>query len=603
MNVIKNLIKVAIADMRRRRWDFFRLALILSLGFSALYTTLSLKSQLIAKLEEQAKYLLTSDLAISVRRSISEQELNSFQKTVEKYPHQISQEITLLTVAGSKDLKHKFLPTAINVKWVDENYPFYSRSKFTSGRSTFDAWKTLHLEDSVFLNKDQAERLDLKINDEIQIFGKYFKIADLIDDDATTGSRFFSLFPIVFASLKNVPNKDIFGIQTSFFETRHVKWGKELTINEQQNIKIELEKQLTDPALRVSLPKDSSEQNQRLWDTISDFLGILTLCSLILSILGLFTLMRYQWSHEEGMHQKFHLLGLTNVERFIIKFLQTNLLALISVILCLLTSYPMTKGLSQYLPTEMQANMEFFHLSSFATLAFSLWFVLNVVSCYFFFLNPIRYSSEVNLKKNLGAKTWKVLTYSILGLVFAMGVGRFLTRSWLISIVVILGLLILYFLLVSIINFILKISKPYFNLPRKIKASPNWQIILRLIFRSWQKNLSLYSMTVSCLGVVYFLLTLLMALQVSMKTQLSFTSEKPDLFLFDVQPEDTESLSQSLAQYHGKSLALSPMVRGRLLQINDKEIVREEKKKTSRAKKKSRQDLNFVQSVFLIKKP
>lgn len=573
--VLFNLLKVATWDMKRRKWDFFRLALILSLGFSALYTTLSLKGQLIARLEDQAKFLLTSDLAISVRRAISDQELAAFQKIIDKYPHDMTREITLLTIAAVKDSSNPSLPTAVNVKWVGENYPFYSKSKFVSKTETREAWNSLHNKDVVFLNKDQAERLGLKINDQIQILGKFFTITDLIEDDATIGSRFFSLFPIVFISLKNVPNQNIFGPQTSFFESRHVKWQKQLSLQQQQQIKTEIEKQLTDPALQVSLPKDSSEQNQRLWDTISDFLGILTLCSLILSILGLFTLMRYQWGHEIVTHRKLFLLGLKNSERFGIKLIQTNILAFLSLILCLATSFPMSKGLAFYLPSEMQVSMQFFHLTSFLFLSFCLWFILNSVSCYFFFLEKMSTSQDSNSKLNKG----KTFFYGLIFFLFSLVIGRYLTRSWIITVIVIVSLMFLYLLLVGIINLVVKMATPYFQLPRKIPLRPNWQITLRLIFRSWQKNIGLYSMTVSCLGVVYFLLILLMALQVSMKTQLTFTSDKPDLFLFDVQTEDIDQISSALADYSGKSLALSPMIRGRLMEINNNPVVREDDKK------------------------
>lgn len=570
-----HLFKIAFKDMSRRKWDFFRLSIILSLGFSALYTTLSLKGQLISKIEDQAKYILTSDLSISVRRAITDQELSDFNNIIKTHLHEQTKEITLLTVMSSQNIANKFLPTAVNVKWVDHKYPFYSKSKFLHQQNSEIAWEKLHQSDIAYINKDQAQRLDLKINDEILIFGKYFKIADLIDDDSNIGVRFFSLFPIVFISLNNVPEKNIFGTQTSFFESRHIKWKEELTFNQQQIIKKEIESKLTDPALKVNLPKDSSEQNQRLWDTISDFLGILTLCSLILCVLGLVTLMRYQWSHEIITHKRFYMMGLSVCERFYFKFMQTNMLALLSILLCLVISFPIAHGLSQYLPAEMNASMRFFHFESFLILGLSLLTVLNLISTYFFFLEKIT-PQLVSYKRS---KKWKTFCYSLVGIALSLLIGRYLTRSWFIAITVILTLLGLYLILIGLIRLIILLSNRFFDLPGKIPLNSSWQIITRLIFRSWQKNLSLYSMTVSCLGVVYFLLILLMTLQVSMKTQLTFNSDKPDMFLIDVQPEDTANLESSLGQYNAKSLALSPMIRGRLLSINDKEIVREEIKK------------------------
>ena len=572
--MIFNLLKVSLWDMKRRKWDFLRLCLILSLGFSALYVTMSLKSQLIAKLEEQAKYLLTSDLAISVRRAITEQEKNDFISLVGTLGHyKTSKEITLLTVVSSSDKNHRSLPSAVNVKWVDENYPFYSKAKFQ-----IENWKTLHQGKNIFLNKDQAERLGLRIGDKVQLLGAEFVISDLIDDDSTIGSRFFSLFPIVFISLNNVPSNSIFGAQTSFFESLHVKWSNPISYDQQVGLKKEIERVLTDPALKVNLPKDSSEQNQKLWETISDFLGILTLSSLILSILGLVTLMKYQWSHEEPTHQKFYLMGFTKWERFIVKIAQVNILVFVSSFLCLIVSYPMSLVLTYFLPESLQSTMNFFHFNSFVILFLCLSVVLNIIAWYFFFLDRIRIEQFNFFQQSHSNKSVKTIYYTLLGFIFTVLIGRYLTRSWLITIIVIVGLLILYFLLVGAINGILKLSSKYLTLPYKLPFSLEKQILIRLIYRSWKKNRALYSMTVSCLGVVYFLLILLMALQVSLKTQLSFSGDKPDLFLFDVQPDDRDALSSTIQNYSATQLALSPMVRGRLVAINDNAVVRQEDK-------------------------
>jgi putative ABC transport system permease protein len=571
--VLKNILKVSFLDMKRRKWDFLRLCLILSFGFSALYTTLSLKSQLISKLEDQAKFLLTSDLSISVRRAVSEKELDDFYKTLQSFgTFETTREITLLSVMSSKNTSNISLPTAVNIKWVEDKYPFYSKAKFTTSH-----WKQLHEGKFIFLNRDQAERLGIKKGEVVQILGLDFEVLDVIDDDTTIGSRFFSLFPIVFASIKNAPS-NLFGQQTSFFESRHIKWENPLSFDSQMIVKKEIEKKLTDPALKVNLPKDSSEQNQKLWETISDFLGILTLSSLILSILGLVTLMKYQWSHEIPTHQKLFLLGFTKTERFILKIFQVNVLSIMSSLLCLSVSFPMSKMLSSYLPNDLKASMDFFHLNSFLFLFVCLVVVLNVIACYFFFLDKIRFD-QFKISTLASPKTFnKTLLFSILGFVFTLLIGRYLTRSWFITLVVVLGLLVLYFILVGTINVILKISSKYFTLPRRLPFKTNYQIIIRLIYRSWIKNRTLYSMTVSCLGIVFFLLTLLMALQVSLKTQLSFSSDKPDLFLFDVQPEDIDAVNSEIQNFAAKSLALSPMVRGRLLAINDASITREDSK-------------------------
>lgn len=573
------LIKVALLDLKRRSWDFLRLSLILSFGFSALYTTLSLKSQLIANLDEQAKYLLTSDLAISVRRALTIQEKNVFKTITEKFSHKTSREITLLTVMNSLDGKNSFLPSPVNVKWVDKSYPFYHQSKFFLEKDARRAWQSLHDEEVIYFNKDQANALAIKVNDYIQLFGKNFRVADFIEDDAMSGSRFFSLFPIAFVSLNHIPKNDVFENQTTFFETMHVKWEQDVSSNKQQDIKEEMEKLLTDPALKVSLPKDSSEQNQRLWATIADFLGILTLSSLILSVLGLFTLMRYQWSHEIETHRKLFLLGLKDSERFYLKFYQTNILAMGSAILCLFISYPMGISLAYYLPASMKTSFHFFHMTSFLYLAGTLFLVLNCIFCYLFFSQKISFTSSSVLQRKKSFNWIQVGIYSVIGILCSILIGRYLTRSWFIAIIVVLGLLVLYVILVGLMNLLIKVAAPYFNLPRKITFSSVKQIQARLIFRSWQKNSSLYSMTMSCLGIVYFLLILLITLQVSLKTQLTFSTEKPDLFLFDVQSEDLDQLSDSLKNYQGRVLDHSPMIRGRLVEINNKAVVREVNKK------------------------
>lgn len=570
--LIATILKVSYLDFFRRKASFLRIAFILSFGLSALYSTLSLKNQLLDHLQREAKYLLTSDLSINVRRAISDEEYKQFKNAINKFQHQESKEITLLTLVSLENSNNPYFPLSFNIKWVDKGYPFYSKAKFASSDNTLKSWEDLHLGQYVYINIEHAKRFDLKIGDSLNIFGDKYIIKDFFIDTATLGSRFFSFFPTAFVSLNHVQGKSkLLGPQTSFFESRHIKWQQPLSFSDQEQLKKDLENKLKDPALKVNMPKDSSEQNQRLWDTVTDFLGILTLCAMLLSFLGLITLVQFQWVGEQITHKQLFLLGFSNRDRVVFKFFQILFLSIITTIIALFFSWPMSIGLMSLLPNELRNILSFWDINSFSLLIFYVNALLIFVSFYF-------YKSDKGLYSNIRYNSWtKTIISTIIVFTVVIILGRYLVRSWFLSFLVTILITILYALFLGMVKGLLSSFSRFFQLPQKLNFSNNKQVILRLVFSSWKKNYFIYAMTVACLGLVYFLLMLLLSLHASLKYQFTFSAEKPDVFLFDVQPEDRDSLNYVTQEIDKNFLKFYPMVRGRIVSINGISLSREEK--------------------------
>lgn len=568
--MIQNIFKVAYLDFFRRLSSFLKISIILSIGLSALYSTLSLKNQLIYHLEREAKFLLSSDLSINVRRAITEEEKSILEKSLLPYKYRVTREITLLSLVQMADIRNPFFPLSFNIKWVGKEYPFYSKSTFESSVDSSKCWRELHDGKFLYLNIEQAKRFNLKKNDTLIIFGEKYFIKDFFADNATLGSRFFSFFPTAYISIQNLEkNSKLLGPQTSFFETIHIKWDDALSSEEQNKIKILLEKELKDPALKISLPRDSSEQNQRLWETVTDFLGIITLCAILLSFLGLITLIQFQWNSEEEMHKRFFLLGFSKRERILLKFFQILFVSALGVIFSLFLSWPMTYGLMTLLPAELKILLKFWDFKSFYILSIYVVSLLVFVSFYFF-------KSDKLLHKNAHKKsTFRIIFTSLLVFVLVLLFGRFLIRSWFLSLLVSVVVIVLYCLLLGSVKVFLILLNHIFIMPRKISSSSNFNVLSRLIYSSWKKNYLIYSMTVGCLGLVYFLLIILLSLHSSLKYQFMFSKEKPDVFLFDVQTEDRKNLENVSQEFSGSNLKFYPMVRGRISLINGVPLVRE----------------------------
>jgi len=576
------LSKLAFKDLMRNPIYLTRLVLILSLGMMGMRSIFTFQEKIFEQLQGSAKQLLGADISLSVRRLFTKDEEKQWKEILSReivnqknilFGHDVS--MLGLISAGEKVTKIGAipLPAMFNTRWYSENFPKYSKAIFQSGNTSDLAWDKLHKGNIFYMPLDQARRYGLEVGDEVKIFGKNFILADLVLEDSATSLRFFNLFPTAYFSYSHLENLGVLTSTSTLFHSLYAYFLEPINSGEMIKIKKTLEKHYIDPAISISLPQDSSNQNSRLWNVVSDFLGLLSMATTFLSFIGILALQLGQWVRRSKDYFVLQWFGPSKKYFLLFLLLQKGIISLFATVSCLLFSIPIQIGLASFLPPSFSLGLTFFTFNDLFFLFPGL-FILTTLGLLIVWWHQENHFTNSTIKSGFLAKwKWPIFYGSSFSFFFIL--GRILSRSWLLSASLLVALIVTLILLSISFYLIIFIFKKYFH----FDSSHSPKMIYRLVFRSWQYRRFTYMMLAATLGLSLLLHLLLTSMDRGLKTQLQFDPRKPELFLFDIQKEDLENLKNIVSKSKAQLLSLSPLIRGRLVSINDVPVERVEEKR------------------------
>jgi putative ABC transport system permease protein len=345
---------------------------------------------------------------------------------------------------------------------------------------------------------------------------------------------------------KYVESAGIFKGNSSFFSTLYAKLSPKLTLEQLISYKKKLEDIFPDPAIRIQLPQDSSEQSLRIWKFSSDFLGIISTAGILLCLLGLLITMRNFWPTI--------LVDAKNLLQF---GLRTQELYLVLLFRGIFTAA--SAALLSSLLAPLVNNVLISHLLNSSSTAYVSFTFTPVVMTFAAMLLSLASSLSWAILLTGKNSFLKKCCYAVLTICLLWLCSRYLTRSWTLSFAVIMG---------SSLSFLFFPLLLWLTMWSMEKIMGKKYYLWRLIFASWREERSMYLTTVAGLGLVTLLSILLYFLAAGLNVQLSTDPKKPDLFLFNLQSTDKENLEKLVEKFSGRILDVSPMVRAKLLSIN-----------------------------------
>jgi putative ABC transport system permease protein len=328
---------------------------------------------------------------------------------------------------------------------------------------------------------------------------------------------------------------------------------------------------LNDNALRVKVPRNSSEQVGRLLAYLSDFLGLVGLVALFLSSVGLFYLYRGHLSSRRYSLAVYASLGISRKEITHIFIKHIFLLATFGTGLGLLISMGLIPIINQILTYVLPFELSFMMspralgigvlVGMLGVLLLSYPLILAAIN-----IKPASLFEEMsnentflNLKSGL-----HLLPYTL----FFAGMSLYSAQSFKVGGIflgIFIGSLLLGFLLASSLIKLFNRLLSIFNISFTSRLS--WKYLSR-------NKISTLSIFISLL-LGSMLLNLIPMIQESIKQEfdVSRDSGRPSLFLFDIQDEQVKPLERYFAEeIKVPLLSLSPLVRARISKVNDVEI-------------------------------
>lgn len=543
----------------------------MAIGLSVIGFVHDLRISFQQGLDERSKELLGADLALSSRIPIPNEKVELIKKL---YPDEI---------VGSEELpsffsmaKGKF-SRLVWVKSLGSQYPYYGKIKLRHNQLDRPT------PGSIWLYPELLNLLDTEVGAFISLGGKSYRVEDVVEFDPTQGLSWGNLAPRLFVNQLDLKESGL--IQKGSTITNSVYFQTNRVFD--QNDINRIEEALQDQSIRVSTPSETSEQMARAVRYMTDFLSLISLVALFMSGSGLFYLFSHLIERCRKSLYLYRLLGMDNSQLRVMMLFVVLLLSLAGSLISFAVSATFIPTLKQYLSDYLNAQ-----ISTKLSLEIVLFYFLLGPLFSIAIVWPVVKTSLVeklpNLFEEIVLKTkshskWidylpAILLFMFLSFFSAKSfkIGGFFFVSMLLSTVLLWG--------------IFKFAANYFSKFSKSNTSLARYLFAKAISR---QSSSLLAGPIA-LAISTMMINLVPQMQSMITHELSFSGRegRPQFFMFDIQDEQVEDLKRQLIEDNVNLLRSSPMVRARLLKLNDKDYSVKTKKALTREEEQNQRFRN-----------
>ena len=545
-------------------------SLIFILNFCLAIASLSylqfFKGSIEHSLDTKAKVLLGSDLVVSSRFPISDQEKQNIKNklpTIKDFNEGIS---TVSMIASKKRAR------LMEVVKVNEGYPYYGGLVFKD-KSTYPKVQAQPKSNEVWVYQEVLDLLSLKQGDSLKIGQENFIIKKVIEEDSLKTVSFSGFMPKIYISEEGLKRTKLlqFG-STARYKLNYV-FKENLDNDKLEKIENQLEKSV-DQNLRVLSPNDGKDRLLRVLTFVTDFLSLVSLVSFFLGLVGLI----YLYSGFLRKHQKditiLSDIGLSKKSLGITYILHLFVLITIStVIVFSLMSLsaqfigPIIKKLVDF-NFDFSLDYYFFLKSSFVLILLSLSIGLPLIL-------PLLQRAKQSFSRTIISFIPFITVLLI--------ISHFVTPAKNVGILFALAMLILIIFFFAIGSLVLR----KFDFSGHLE-NLSLSLALKNIVRQKKTSLTLFTAILLC--TTFF--SLIPQIGSSLSSALTQSAdERPRFFVIDAKEEQIKDIKTQVENMGARLENISPMIRGRIIKVNDVDFTNHSKNSGSEELKKEKNEL------------
>ena len=540
---------------------FILLIFTLFLGTVGLSGISVISDQVQAKLQENAKELLTSDIVVSARRDLLINENKTLDLVMRGIPHQ---SYRLIDIYSMVKLERTAQTKLVEIRSFEKGFPFYGGVQLNQG--DFGP-------EGLFISKDLAELWGVQILDKMKIGEKIFTVKGIVLKDSSQGFRGFSLAPRIYLPLKDVEQTGLLrdgstGNYAYHYLIPHYSSQQFLDLQK------ELFKKLPDLAIKVTLPQESSEQTGKVIGYLTDFMSLAALIGLLLSLVGAFYLYQSHLAARLKDFCLFHLYGLKKsqiIMGLIIQFSFVYGLVVFGLLLFIRPLYQLIRPLlSQSLGIDLSSHLDLKILFTYLPFFYGLALAILIPLLLGLLRTPMAQQLKAG-KISLGTFHF----YDFVSFLFLFwGFSVFLAHSFKTGSFFFGALLIVFIFSSALIKWIQYLLRRYLLNKNLGLIGLEAGIAVRNIIHSGHKlTLSFLSLA---MGTT--LISFILQLDSLIQKEFILDEKKPSLFIFDIQEEQLAPLLDFSKEHHVRLEGITPMIRARLDRVNGKVFSRTEEK-------------------------
>ena len=523
-------------------------SLIFILNFSLAIASLSylqfFKGSIDTSLETKAKSLLGADLVISSRFPITDEQIQDIKTKVPQIKS-FNQGISTVSMIAS-DKRARLMEL---VK-VDVGFPYYGGLVF-SDKSIYPRGIEKPKDNEVWVYQEVLDLLDLKLGEQLKIANEYFIIKKVIETDSLKAVSFSGFMPKVYISEEGLKKTELLQFGSTARYKLNYLFDEEFTNDKLEEIENALEKDI-DQNLSTLSPNDGKDRLLSVLNFITNFLSLVSLVSFFLGLVGLI----YLYSGFLRKHQNditiLSDIGLSKRKLSLVYLLHLFVLIIISSVIV----FSLISISAQFLGPIIQKLVDFefdFTLDYFFFLKSSLLLLVLSLSVGLPLILPMLQRQRSSFFKIILSFTPFLAILLLLSNFVspAKNIGFYFA-------VAVLALIILFF---AIGSFLLK----KFDFSGHLE-NLSLSLAIKNITRQNRTSLTLFTAILLC--TTFF--SLIPQVGSSLSTALtSSVEERPRFFVIDAKQEQIKDLEEQVNDKGAKLENISPMIRGRVIKVND----------------------------------
>ena len=523
-------------------------SLIFILNFCLAIASLSylqfFKGSMENSLQSKSKSLLGADIVITSRFPITDDQIEDIKN---KLPQIKSFNKGLSTVSMIASNERARLMEVVK---INEDYPFYGGLIFKD-KSVYPNGIEIPKSNEIWVYQEVLDLLAVKKNEKLKIGNESFIIKKVIKEDSLKAVSFSGFMPKIYISEEGLKKTKLLQFGSTARYKLNYLFEKNFSNDELEIIENKVEKNI-DQNLRVLSPNDGRDRLLRVLNFLTNFLSLVSLISFFLGLVGLI----YLYSGFLRKHQKditvLSDIGLSKKNLCFTYLLHLFILISISTIIVFL----FISLSAQFIAPIVQKLVGFefdFILDYYFFLKSSLVLLLLSLSVGLPLILPLLQKEKRGF--------YKIILSFIPFLGVLLVLSHFVTPIKYVGFFFALAVLILIILFFTIGSFILK----RFDFTGHLE-NLSLSLAVKNITRQNKTSLTLFTAILLCTS--FF--SLIPQVGSSLSNALSLSIEdRPRFFVVDAKEEQIENMAMQINKIGGKLENLSPMIRGRIIKVND----------------------------------
>lgn len=546
------------------------LALVLTITAMA---TVGLLTNRIAKtLVNQSNELLGADLIVASSRAIPD----AWSGRAEQMGLEVARFQEFPSVLVTQDDT-----SLVEVKSVTKGYPLRGKLLLSKGSAAFES-TAIPASGDVWVEKSLLRKLNLQLGDRVTLGRADFRIAAVIEQEPDRGGSLFSLAPRVMLGQQDVAATGLVG-EGSRVKFRLLLAGDEAVVTQ---FKDWIKPNLGSHYQLLSV-RDSRPEVQVSLERAERFLALSLLVTIMLACLAMWVAMQ-NWVQKRLINTAvLRTMGLTRLQISALYLYQLVLLSLLACMLAVLFSMGLQALLvniiQQYMssvlpPADVGPALWACLLGFLLVLAFSLPAYWRLVS-----VSPMLVLRS--MPDELQSFRWSLFFGLLVLCMILYVVTRDLPLIGMTVIALITALVILLIMSVVMLYVLQALSNGFLK-----QTSKGLYFGIQALLR--HRRETLMAMSVFGLSFIFIILLTLIRSDLLDQWRDRLPPDTPNTFLINIQSDDVAGVRQWLAAKGLPDIDFYPMIRGRLVKVNNR-LVTGDDYDTARAKRMLRREFNL----------